>query len=177
MIKSLLTIIPPGNSGSSVEARRLALVVIRTLARQENFKRLSSSSATSLLIQSNITSVAQIVFSSVRDMLIPIKLAAEAAFLEIFAVADYDSVRFDEYLSTVQDATVKRSMGDYFKRVALRLGGQIRERRESEGKKARRIEEEVTSEEEIEQRIQEEKEDVVEIWAVGRNDEGGLWKE
>jgi len=110
-------------------------------------------------------------------MLIPIKLAAEAAFLEIFAVADYDSVRFDEYLSTVQDATVKRSMGDYFKRVALRLGGQIRERRESEGKKARRIEEEVTSEEEIEQRIQEEKEDVVEIWAVGRNDEGGLWKE
>jgi hypothetical protein len=74
------------------------------------------------------------VFASVRDSIIPIKLAAEAAFMALFNVVDEESKVFDKYLASQDLATnQKRSMQDYFKRVALRLGNTARERREAEG--------------------------------------------
>lgn len=54
--------------------------------------------------------------------------------MALFNVVDDESKVFDKYI-TAQDmaANAKRSMQDYFKRVALRLGNQARERREAEG--------------------------------------------
>lgn len=69
-------------------------------------------------------------------MVIPVKLAAEAAFVQLFAVADEESRLFDKWLASAGDEippATRRSMQDYFKRVALRLGAQVRERREAEG--------------------------------------------
>lgn len=67
-------------------------------------------------------------------MVIPVKLAAEAAFVQLFAVADEEGKVFDKWITGAElQPTVKRSMQDYFKRVALRLGAQVRERREAEG--------------------------------------------
>ena len=77
------------------------------------------------------------VFASVRDPVIPVKLAAEAAFVALFDVVEEERRVFDNYINgsgaEVLNAMQKRSMGDYFKRVALRLGQQARERREAEG--------------------------------------------
>lgn len=71
-------------------------------------------------------------------MVIPVKLAAEAAFVALFDVVDEEGAVFDKYLASpaaAKDLTpaLRRSLGDYFKRVVLRLGGQARERREAEG--------------------------------------------
>lgn len=68
--------------------------------------------------------------------MIPVKLSAEAAFIELFSVADEEGRIFDNYMAGPGNdlpPNVKRSMGDYFKRVAMRLGVQARERREAEG--------------------------------------------
>lgn len=86
------------------------------------------------LVKPHLTLLAPPVFASVRDPVIPVKLAAEAAFMALFCVVDEESVVFDKY---IEDAGLapgpKRSMSDYFKRIALRLGNQARERREAEG--------------------------------------------
>lgn len=69
-------------------------------------------------------------------MVIPVKLAAEAAFLEVFSVVESESAVFDEYMAGPGSGLptgTKRSMQDYFKRVATRLGSQARERKEAEG--------------------------------------------
>lgn len=86
------------------------------------------------LVRPHLPLLAPPVFASVRDMIIPIKLAAEAAFMALFNVVEDESKVFDKYLAS-QDlpASQKRSMQDYFKRVALRLGNTARERKEAEG--------------------------------------------
>lgn len=85
-------------------------------------------------VRPHLPLLAQPIFASVRDPVIPIKLAAEAAFMALFDVVDEESKVFDRYITT-QDLSAgpKRSMQDYFKRVALRLGNTARERREAEG--------------------------------------------
>ncbi|KAK6605177.1 translational activator gcn1 [Botrytis cinerea] len=106
IFESLAKLIQPGNSA---DARRLSLVVIRTICRHQNRR-------------------------SVRDPVIPIKLAAEAAFLALFNVVEEESKVFDKYIAAQELApNQKRSMQDYFKRVALRLGNTARERKEAEG--------------------------------------------
>jgi len=86
------------------------------------------------MVRAHLSVLAPPVFASVRDMVIPVKLAAEAAFVQLFAVADEESKVFDKWISSVElPPNTKRSMQDYFKRVALRLGAQVRERREAEG--------------------------------------------
>lgn len=117
---SLANLIQPGNS---VDTRRLALVVIRTTCRHHME-----------LVRPHLPLLAVPVFASVRDPVIPVKLAAEAAFMALFDVVDEESKVFDNYISS-QDlaANQKRSMQDYFKRVALRLGNTARERKEAEG--------------------------------------------
>ena len=119
---TLAAIIPPGGP---TDSRRLALVIVRTLARTHPD-----------MVRPHLGMLAPPVFASVRDMVIPVKLAAEAAFVQLFAVADEESKVFDKWLAAAGadlPANTKRSMQDYFKRVALRLGGQVRERREAEG--------------------------------------------
>lgn len=123
LFSTIATLIPPGQP---VDSRRLALVLIRTLARTNPD-----------LVRPHLSLLAPPVFASVRDMVIPVKLAAEAAFVQLFAVADEEGKVFDKYLESAgaegMPPNVKRSMQDYFKRVALRLGAQVRERREAEG--------------------------------------------
>src|SRR5690606_14510419 len=147
VLEALAEVIAPGNPS---DVRRLSLVLLRTLAR-----------ATALL-RPHIPLLAPPVFASVRDPVIPVKLAAEAAFVGLFSVADEEGKVFDKYMAGAGaelPAGTKRSMGDYFKRVALRLGAQVRERRAADGGGSLGLEE---------------AEDEREIWSVGRVDVGGF---
>ncbi|KAF1356217.1 armadillo-type protein [Delphinella strobiligena] len=122
IMDSLASSIGPGNS---VDTRRLSLVVIRTIARESN-----------TLTRPFLPTLIPAVFAGVRDMVIPIKLSAEAAFLALLSVVDEESAVFDKYMATEGEKLgpgPKRSMADYFKRVAMRLAAQARERREAEG--------------------------------------------
>ncbi|KAL2887943.1 Translational activator GCN1 [Ceratocystis lukuohia] len=76
------------------------------------------------------------VFAGVRDTVIPVKLAAEQAFVSLFSVPEEEGHVFEKYMAgpgAEMAPNAKRSMQDYFKRVALRLGAQVNERREAEG--------------------------------------------
>ncbi|PMB72489.1 eIF-2-alpha kinase activator GCN1 [Beauveria bassiana] len=122
IFESLASIIQPGSPSDS---RRLALVIIRTVSRT-NME----------VVRPHVLLLATPIFSSVRDPVIPVKLAAEAAFVELFSVVEEESRIFDKYMAgpgADLPANTKRSMSDYFKRVATRLGSQARERREAEG--------------------------------------------
>ncbi|KAI0120993.1 armadillo-type protein [Xylariales sp. AK1849] len=145
IFSTLATIIAPGNPGDS---RRLALVVVRTACR-----------ANMDLVRPHLPVLAGPVFASVRDPVIPVKLAAEAAFIELFDVVEEENRVFEKFVNspTGQEMppNTRRSMGDYFRRVAMRLGAQARERREMEG----------LSNDEVE--------DEREIWSVGQVETGG----
>jgi hypothetical protein len=122
IFEALAPIVEPGHP---VDTRRLALVVLRTVAREHND-----------LIRPHIPFLTPPIFASVRDPVIPVKLGAEATFLTLFSVVDEETAVFDKYMSgpgKTLSAGQQRSMGDYFKRVAMRLAGQARERREAEG--------------------------------------------
>jgi hypothetical protein len=124
------------------------------------------------MVRPHLGLLAPPVFASVRDPVIPVKLAAEAAFVQLFAVADEESKVFDKWLAAPGangtggsggadlPANTKRSMGDYFKRVGLRLGAQVRERREAEGGVGGLG------------LANDEVEDEKEIWSVGKMDVG-----
>ncbi|KAI0108039.1 ARM repeat-containing protein [Daldinia grandis] len=146
----LATIIGPGNPSDS---RRLALVIVRTVSR-----------ANLDIVRPHLPLLAPPVFASVRDPVIPVKLAAEAAFIELFSVVDEEGKVFEKYISGAGadlPANTKRSMQDYFKRVAVRLGSQARERREAEGGQGGLG----LSSDEVE--------DEKEIWSVGAVEIGG----
>jgi hypothetical protein len=119
---SLAAAIQPGNP---VDKRRLSLVVIRTACRLHMDR-----------VKPHLPLLATPTFASVRDPVIPVKLAAEAAFMALFNVVEDESKVFDKYIAaqgSEMPANTKRSMQDYFKRIALRLGSQARERKEAEG--------------------------------------------
>ncbi|KAG5952595.1 hypothetical protein E4U53_000471 [Claviceps sorghi] len=122
IFESLADTIQPGKP---TDSRRLALVVVRTLSRT-NME----------LVRPHVPLLAGPVFASVRDPVIPVKLAAEAAFVELFSVVEEENRVFDNFLAGAGadlPANTKRSMTDYFKRVTTRQGAQARERREAEG--------------------------------------------
>jgi hypothetical protein len=153
LLTTLAQLIPPGGP---TDTRRLGLVLVRTVSR-----------VLPDVVRPHLTLLAPPIFASVRDPVIPVKLAAEAAFVSLFGVADEESKIFDKWLAGLQDgeeggvtATMKRSMTDYFKRVVLRLGALVRERREAEGGRGGLG----LSGDEIE--------DEKEIWSVGRIDVG-----
>ena len=153
IISALSNAIQPGNPS---DTRRLALVVIRTVNRTHKS-----------LIHPHIDVLIPPIFASVRDMVLPVKLSAEAAFVEIFSVADRENELFDEYMTKAgpgMTAVGKRSMQEYFKRVAMRLGAQAREKREAEGGRGGLG------------LSNDEREDETEVWSVGRVDlgEGGF---
>lgn len=149
IIEALAAAIAPGGQ---IDTRRLSLVVIRTVSRTDYD-----------LIGPNLSVLAPPIFASVRDPVIPVKLAAEAAFLSIFSVVESESTVFDEYMAdagTGMNPTTKRSMTDYFKRIAVRLGSQARERKDAEGGQGGLG------------LSNDEREDEREIWSVGKVDLG-----
>ncbi|KAK0800486.1 translational activator of GCN4, partial [Friedmanniomyces endolithicus] len=124
LFDALARVIQPG---SPVDTRRLALVVVRTMSREHNE-----------LVRPHLETLAPPVFACVRDRVIPVKLAAEAAFLAIFDVVDQDNAVFDKFFSPSGPGArlppaQQRSMKEYFTRIALRLSNQAKERREAEG--------------------------------------------
>jgi hypothetical protein len=122
LFEALAPVVEPGNP---IDMRRLGLVVLRTVARQHNE-----------LVRPHIPLLTPPIFASVRDLVIPIKLSAEAAFLALFDVVEEDAVVFEKYMNGPGKdlaAGPKRSMQDYFKRVTMRLAAQAKERREAEG--------------------------------------------
>ena len=102
-------------------------------------------------------------------MVIPVKLASEAAFLSLFDVVELESAVFDKYISGPSaaglNAATKKSMQDYFKRVALRLAGQAKERAEAEGGQGGLG----LSKDEVE--------DEREIWSVGKVELGNAFSD
>ena len=141
--------------GPDIDSRRLSLVVLRTVSRHHPST-----------LQPHLAALIPPVFASVRDPVIPVKLAAEAAFLQLFNVVDEESAVFDEYMKDAGKALpmgVQRPMSEYFKRVAIKLGAQARERREAEGGQGGLG----LSSDEVE--------DEKEVWSVGRVEiEGGV---
>ncbi|ORY10171.1 translational activator [Clohesyomyces aquaticus] len=151
LFEALAPVIEPGKP---IDTRRLALVVLRTVARLHNE-----------LVRPHIPLLAPPIFACVRDPIIPIKLSAEAAFLALFSVVDEEAAVWDKYIAgpgAALPAGQKRSMSDYFKRVALRLGGQARERREAEGGQGGLG------------LASDEREDEREVWSVGKVEVEGV---
>jgi hypothetical protein len=149
IFEALTTVMSPGNS---IDGRRLALVVVRTVSRDNND-----------LVRPHLALLTPPIFSSVRDMVIPVKLASEAAFLAIFDVVNEDSTVFEKYLNGAGASispAAKKSMQDYFKRVVVRLAAQARERREAEGGQGGLG---LSSDE---------REDEREVWSIGKVDLG-----
>lgn len=146
----VLALSPPS---SSTDTRRLSLVCLRTVAR---FKFAD-------FIEPYFDVVAPLVFSCLRDPVIPIRLAAEKAFLATFdLVEDTDQKVFStwfeqaskEPIVTLSGTTIQpRSIGDYTKRVASRLASVERERLEAGG--------------DDEAMFSDRYEDEFEVWAVG----------
>ncbi|KKA17995.1 Ribosomal protein L19, partial [Rasamsonia emersonii CBS 393.64] len=85
VFEALAPMIQPGKPS---DTRRLALVVIRTVSRLHPE-----------LTRPHLGLLAPAIFSSVRDTVIPVKLAAEAAFLSIFSVVDSEGAVFDKYMA------------------------------------------------------------------------------
>ncbi|KAI5952229.1 GCN1 [Candida jiufengensis] len=147
LFKQLSKIIIQPNS-SSPDTKRLSLIVIRTVAHKITIPK------------EYFDFIVPSVFASVRDPIIPIKLAAEKAYLDIFSIVDENLVVFDEWFNNqseiktiVGTSIVPRSIGDYTKRVAIRLANVERERIEQGG------DEETLYSDRIE--------DENEIWSVG----------
>lgn len=135
-------------ASGSTDTKRLALVVIRTVARLHYD-----------VVKPHIALLAPVVFSCVRDVIIPVKLSAEQAFLALFQVVEKGDAVFAKFVEGVKDPMQKRSMGDYFKRVAVKLGAVERERIEAGGASAG---------------LDEGEEDLREVWCVGKVDIGSF---
>nr|POE93608.1 eif-2-alpha kinase activator gcn1 [Quercus suber] len=149
LFNALAQVLP---AGKSVDTRRLALVVIRTVSRENNE-----------LIRPSLATLVPPIFANVRDPVIPVKLSAEAAFLAVFSVVDEESAVFDKYMAGPGASLPpgpKRSMQEYFKRIALRLSNQAKERKEAEGGQGGLG----LSSDEIE--------DEKEVWSIGKVDLG-----
>ena len=133
-------------------------MVIRTVSRTDGE-----------LIRSNLPTLAPPIFASIRgETIIPVKLAAEAAFLSIFSVVESENRVFDEYMVEAgarMNVATKRSMQEYFKRNAMKLAIQARERKEAEGGQGGLG------------LSNDEREDEREIWSVGKVDFGNVFSD
>lgn len=143
-------------AGNDIDTRRLCLVVVRTLSRHYNMQ-----------LRPFFPVLLLPVYQSLRDPVIPIKLAAEACFIQLFDVVDSESAVFDDFVGSADakrefQAPVLRAVGEYMKRVGMKLGGQKREQREAEGGVRGNL---GLGSDEVE--------DEREVWSVGRVDLGG----
>ncbi|AET38079.1 Gcn1p Ecym_2344 [Eremothecium cymbalariae DBVPG len=141
---------PPSNS---LDTRRMTLVVIRTLARFKYDE----------CIAPYLDTLGPSTFSCLRDIIIPIKLCSEKAFLAMFKlVEEKDMTTFNNWLNNLTADPVQNSLGaaipvrsisDYTKRVGGRLANVERERIAAGG--------------DAEAMFSDRFEDETEIWAVG----------
>lgn len=155
--KIIIEALAAATTSGSIDTRRLALVVIRTVSRAETD-----------LIDANLSTLALPVYKGVKATVIPVKLAAEAAFLAIFSIVDNEREVFDKYVAdfgSSLDANDKRGMQTYFERVAVKLGAQARERKAAEGGQGGLG----LSDDEIE--------DEREIWSVGKVELGDVFND
>ncbi|KAK6539624.1 translational activator of GCN4 [Orbilia ellipsospora] len=109
---------PPSNS---TDTKRLSLVVVRTASRLHYD-----------MVKPHLALLAPVVFACVRDLVIPVKLSAEQAFLALFRTVDEGDSIFEKYIATVEGGQ-KRLMQDWYKRVASKLAAAERERNEAGG--------------------------------------------
>lgn len=140
---------------NSPDSRRLSLVVMRTVAR---FKLKE-------LVLPHLNELGPSVFSCLRDGIIPIRLAAEKAYLAVFnLVEDVEMKEFNNWFAEASKGNIEtvlgtniqpRSIGDYTKRVASRLANVERERLQDGGDE--------------ETLFSDRYEDENEVWSVGGN--------
>ncbi|AGO13312.1 AaceriAFR169Wp [[Ashbya] aceris (nom. inval.)] len=138
---------------SSLDTRRLALVVVRTLCRYQYTS----------CIAPHLTLLAASTFACLRDTVIPVKLSAEKAYLAMFRLVDekdmdtfaaWSSGTLPDPLPTAVGTTiVLRSITDYTRRVGARLAKVERDRIAAGG--------------DAETMFSDRYEDESEIWAVG----------
>ena len=138
---------------TSVDSKRLALIIIRTIGRTHYDD----------LIKPYLGLLVPQVFSQVRSSIIPIKLAAEKAYLQIFnLVKDTEQTVFNEWAAGLTDDVLVnlnedeiqvRSITEYNKRVGSRLAASERER--------------LASGVDMDSILSDEIEDEKEIWSIG----------
>lgn len=148
LIKNI--VIPPSNSADS---KRLALIIVRTVGRTHYDD----------LIKPYLNLMVPQVFSQVRSSIIPIKLAAEKAYLQLFnLVKDEKQTVYNEWVSGLTDDVLEnlnedeiqvRSITEYNKRVGSRLAASERER--------------LSSGVDMDSILSDEIEDEKEIWSIG----------
>lgn len=122
------------STSRSVETRRLALVVVRTVSRRK-YDLICKQEYLDILVPA--------IFACVRDSIIPVKLAAEKAYLQVFkltenlleqydttgengtpsevATKDYDTWYKHAVDDVVLAGTASRSVSEFTRRVALKL--------------------------------------------------------
>ncbi|KAJ3031271.1 translational activator of GCN4 [Rhizophlyctis rosea] len=110
LIPALTSVLPAGGKSSS-DARREALITLKTLAKT------SHGTITPFL-----PTLVPVLMACVRDRTIPVKLAAERCMVHVFRVGEGDAV-VKEYVKGV-DAGTGRVVGDYVRRVLSKLEGE-----------------------------------------------------
>ncbi|KAF9937443.1 translational activator of GCN4 [Mortierella alpina] len=101
----------------NLESKRLILVSIRAVARQAPW-----------LVEPHLAHVVPLMMASVRERVIPIKLAAERALLFALQLQKDDSV-YQTYLGTI-DTTASKTLTDYHRRILSKLAVNERTRLE-----------------------------------------------
>ncbi|KAF9134046.1 translational activator of GCN4 [Mortierella sp. 14UC] len=101
----------------NLESKRLILVCLRAVARQSPW-----------LMEPHLSHVVPLMMTSVRERVIPIKLAAERALLFSLQLQKDDSV-YQTYLGTI-DTAASRALVDYHRRILSKLAINERSRLE-----------------------------------------------
>ncbi|KAG0338181.1 translational activator of GCN4 [Podila horticola] len=93
---------------TNIESKRLILVCLRAVSRQAPW-----------LVEPHLGTLVPLMMTSVRERVIPIKLAAERALLFALQLQKDDGV-YQTYLSTI-DTTASKALIDYHRRILSKL--------------------------------------------------------
>ncbi|OLL26067.1 Translational activator gcn1, partial [Neolecta irregularis DAH-3] len=104
-------------SSGNTDNKRLALVVIKTVSRLR-FD----------MIKPHIAFLAPTVFTCVREIIIPVKLAAEQAYIAMFELVKNGPALFEKFLQNEELGPRSKAMKEYMDRVAMRLAALESER-------------------------------------------------
>ncbi|EGV63734.1 ARM repeat-containing protein [Yamadazyma tenuis ATCC 10573] len=129
-----------------VDTKRISIIVLRTVGRLKYD-----------YLENNLDLVIPVVFNQVRSMVIPVKLAAEKCYLSVLKLTETEQVFntwFDKQPDNIEVAElglkfIKRSIGDYTKRVAVRLAKIEVERIEQGGDEETLFSDRIEDEQEI----------------------------
>lgn len=115
LILSLTKCIQTVPSNSS-DTQRLSLIVLQAIAKRKHE-----------IIKPHIDAMGGVIFGCVRSMVLPVKLAAEAAFVHVFQMTTQGDALLQPFLER-QDPAKARSIGEYAKRVASKVATAENER-------------------------------------------------